>query len=79
MQYKWYIHKGSPLIQYIGNIAIREPRSVFDMNYCEIRCKYDGDFNTFHVMIDHNWNDSLNYQMIRSVSLLKEMIDVRDL
>ncbi len=30
------------------------------MNYCEIRCKYDDDFNTAHVMIDQNWNDSLN-------------------
>ncbi len=35
------------------------------MNYCEIRCKYDDDFNTAHVMIDQNWNDSLHYQMIQ--------------
>ncbi len=70
--------KGSPLIQSIGNIAIYEPWSAFGMNYCEIRCKYDDDFNTAHVMIDHNWNDSLNYQMIKSVNVLKDMIDVRD-
>ncbi len=44
----------------------------------KIRCKYDNDFNTSHVLIDQNWNDSLNYQMIQSVSVLKEMIDVRD-
>ncbi len=48
------------------------------MNYCEIRCKYDDDFNTAHVMIDQNWNDSFNYQMIQSVNVLKDMIDVRD-
>ncbi len=48
------------------------------MNYCEIRCKYNDDFNTVHVMIHQNWNDSLNYQMIQSVSVLKDMIDVRD-
>ncbi len=34
--------------------------------------------NTSHGMIDQNCNDSLNYQMIQSVSVLKEMIDVRD-
>ncbi len=45
---------------------------------CEIRCKYDHDFNTAHVMIDQNWNDSLNYQMIQSVNVLKDMIDIRD-
>ncbi len=48
------------------------------MNYCEIRCKDDDDFNTAHDMIDQNWNDSLNYQMIQSVNVLKDMIDVRD-
>ncbi len=50
------------------------PRSAFGMNYCEIRCKYDDDFNTAHVMTDQNWNDSLNYQMIQSVNVLKDMI-----
>ncbi len=70
--------KGSPLIQSIGNIAIYEPRSAFSMNYCEIRCKYDDDFNTAHVMIDQNWNSSLNFQMIQSVNVLKDMIEVRD-
>ncbi len=29
-------------------------------------------------MIDQNWNDSLNYQMIQSVNVLKVVIDVRD-
>ncbi len=29
-------------------------------------------------MIDQNWNDSLNYQMIQNVNVLKDMIDVRD-
>ncbi len=29
-------------------------------------------------MIHQNWNDSLNYQMIQSVNVLKDMIDVRD-
>ncbi len=29
-------------------------------------------------MIDQNWNDRLNYQMIQRVNVLKEMIDVRD-
>ncbi len=65
--------KGSSLIQ-----SIYEPRSVFVMNYCEIRHKYDDDFNTAHLMIDQNWNDSLNYQMIQSVNVLKYMIDVSD-
>ncbi len=55
-----------------------EPMSVFGMNYCEIRCKYDDDFNTVHLMIDQNWNDSLNYQMIQSVSMLKDIINLRD-
>ncbi len=40
--------------------------------------KYDDDFNTDHVMIDQNWNDFLNYQIIQSVNVLKDMIDVRD-
>ncbi len=35
-------------------------------------------FNTAHVMTDQNWNNSLNYQMIQSVNVLKDMIDVRD-
>ncbi len=64
-----------PLIQSISNIAIYEPRFAFDMNYGEIRCKYDDDFNTAHVMIHQNWNDSLNYQMIQSVNVLKDMIN----
>ncbi len=63
---KTIFQKGSPLIQTIGNIAIY------------IRCKYNDDFNTAHVMIDQNLNDSLNYQMIQSVSVLKDMIDVKD-
>ncbi len=71
-------HKGALLNQYVGNIAIYEPRSAFGMNYCEIRSKYDDDFNTAHVMIDHNWNDSLNYQMMQSVNVLTDMTDVRD-
>ncbi len=70
--------KGLPLIQSIGNIAIYEPRSVLGMNYYEIRCKYDDDLITAHVTIDQNWNDSLNYQMIQTVSVLTDMIDVRD-
>ncbi len=74
---KTIFQKGSPLIQSIGNIAIYEPRSAFGMNYCEIRCKYDDVCDTAHVMIDQNWNDSLNYQMIQSVNVLKDMIDVR--
>ncbi len=75
---KTIFQKGSPLIQSIGNIAIYEPISAFGMNYCEIRCKYDDDFNTAHVMIDQNWNDSLNYEMIQSVNVLIDMIKVRD-
>ncbi len=76
---KTIFQKGSPPIQSIGNIAIYEPRFAFGMNFCEIRCKYDDDFNTFHVMIDQNiLNDYLNYQIIQSVNVLKDMIDVRD-
>ncbi len=75
---KTIFQKGSPLIQFIGNITIYEPMSAFGMNYCEIRFKYDDDFNTAHVMIDQHWKDSLNYQMIQSVNVLKDMIDVRD-
>ncbi len=75
---KTIFQKGSALIQSISNITFYEPRSAFGMNYCEIRCKYDDDFNTAHVMIDQNWNDSLVYQMIQSVNVLKDMIDVRD-
>ncbi len=75
---KTIFQKRSPLIQSIGNITIYEPRSVFGMNNCEIRCKHDYDFNTAHVMINQNWNDSLNYQMIQSVSVLKDTIDIRD-
>ncbi len=68
---KTIFQKGSTLIQSIGNIAIYEqPRSAFGMNYCEIRCKYDDDFITAHVMIDQHWNDSLNYRMIQSVNVL---------
>ncbi len=29
-------------------------------------------------MIDHNWNDSFNYQRIESVNGLKDMIDIRN-
>ncbi len=47
---------GKTLIQSIGNIAIYEPKSAFGMDYCEIRCKYDDDWETAHVMIDKNWN-----------------------
>ncbi len=75
---KTIFQKGSPLIQSIGNIAFYEPMSAFGMNYCEIRCKYDDDFNTAHVMFEQNWNDSLNYQMIQCVNVLKDMIDIRD-
>ncbi len=70
---KTILQKGSPLIQSIGNIAIYEPRSVFGMNYCKIRCNYDDDFNSAHFMID-----SLNYKIIQSGNVLKDMIDVRD-
>ncbi len=55
---KTIFQKRSPLIQSIDNIAISVPRSAFGMNYCEIRCKYDDDFNTTHVMIDQNCTDS---------------------
>ncbi len=50
---KTIFQKGSPLIQSISNIVIYTPRSIFGMNYCEIRCKYHDDFNTVHVMIDN--------------------------
>ncbi len=51
---KTIFQKGSLLIQPIGNIAIYEPKSVFRMNYCEIRCKYVDDFNTPHIIIHQN-------------------------
>ncbi len=75
---KTIFQKGSHLIQSIGNITIYEPRSTFGMHYCEIRCKYDDDFNTAHIMIHQNVNDVLNYQLIQIVNVLKDMIDVRD-
>ncbi len=75
---KTIFQKESPLIQSVGNIAIYEPRSVFCIHYCKLRCKYDDDFNTDHVMIDQNWNDDSNYQMIQIVSVLTDIIDVRD-
>ncbi len=28
-------------------------------------------------IIDQNWNDSVNYQMIKSVNVLNDMIDVK--
>ncbi len=75
---KTIFQKGSPFIQSTGIIAIHEPRPVFGMYYCAIRCKYDDDIKTAYVMIDQKCNYSLNYQMIQSVNMLKDMIDVRD-
>ncbi len=49
-----------------------------DKDYCEIRCKYDDNFITYHGMIDKDFNYSLNDQMIQSVSMLKQMNGVRD-
>ncbi len=67
-----------PLASFSSIWKVSFPHYAFGMNYCEIRCKYDDDFNTAHVMIHQNWSDSFNYQMIQSVNVLKDMIDVRD-
>ncbi len=60
-----------PLSQSVGNIAIYETRSVFHMNYCEIRCKDDDYFNTAHVIVVQNCNDSWNYQMVSKCECVK--------
>ncbi len=54
-------------------------RQFSDNGEYQIKLSDNTDFfNTSHSMIHKYWDDCLNDQIIQSVSVLKEMIGIRD-
>lgn len=70
--------KGSPLIKNVATIAMNNPFSVFGTNYCAIKNMYNLDLSVSFKMIDVEWNDSVSDDVRCNVSVLRDMIDIRD-
>ncbi len=51
---------------------------MFCNNYVEIFGIYDADLNACHIMIMNNWCNSISGELRRNVSLVRDMIDIRD-
>ncbi len=72
-------HKyGSDVLKTAVNVARSNPLSVYYNNYVEISCMYDDDLNVCYNMIMNNWCNCIRVELRSNVSVLCDMIDIRD-
>jgi hypothetical protein len=77
--------KGSDLVNGVATIALSNPFSTFCYNVCEVSGKCNGPlydftgdvFKCFSHKLCNDWNDNVD-NLSGTISILKEMIDVRD-
>ncbi len=69
---------GSDVLNNVVNVARSNPFSVYYNNYVEISGMYDDDLNVCYNMIMNNWYNCISGELICNVSVLHDMIDIRD-
>ncbi len=69
---------GSHVLKTVVNVAWSNPFSVYCNNYVEISGMYDDDLNVCYKMIMNNWCNSISGELRSNVSILLDMIDIRD-
>ena len=69
--------KGSDLIRAVAQRALQNPFSVFCNNYCDIVCLY-GSIDKCIANCDREYFSDVSVETISNVSVLREMIDIRD-
>ncbi len=66
------------IIKTVVNVAQSNPFSVYCNDYVEKAGMYDDDLNVCYNMIMNNWCNSISGEFRSNVSLLCDMIDIRD-
>ncbi len=70
---------GSDVLKTVVNVSRSNPFSVHCNNYLEISGMYDNDdLNVFYNMIMNNWCNCISGEWKSYVSILRDMIDIRD-
>ncbi len=59
-------------------VARSNPFSVYSNNYVEISGMYDDDLNVCYNMVMNNWYNSISGELRSNVSVLRDMIDIRE-
>ncbi len=68
----------SDVLKTAVNVAWSNPFSVYCNNYVEISGMYDDDLNVCYNMIMNNWCNGISGELRNNVSVLLDMIDIRD-
>ncbi len=68
---------GLDVLKTVVNVARSNPFSVYCNNYVEISGMYD-DLNVCYNMIMNNWCNCISEELRSNVSVLRDMIDIRD-
>ncbi len=68
----------SDVLMTVFNVAWSNPFSVYCNNYVEISGMYDDDLNVCYNMIMNNWCNSISGELRSNVSVLRDMIHIRD-
>ncbi len=69
---------GSDVLETVFNVARSNPFSVYCNNYVEISGMYDNDRNVCYNMIMNNLCNSTSGGLRSNVSVLRDVIDIRD-
>ncbi len=69
---------GSDVLKTVVNVARGNPFSVYCNNYVEISGMFDDDLNVCYNMIMNNGCNSIRGELRSNVSVLRDMIDIRD-
>ncbi len=69
---------GSDVLRTVVNVAWSNPFSVYCNNYVEITGMYNDDLNVCYNMIMNNWCNNISGELRSKVSVLHDMIDIRD-
>ncbi len=69
---------GSDILKTVVNVAQSNPFPVYCNNYVEISGMYDDDLNVCYNMIMNNMCNCISRELRSNVSVLHDMIDIRD-
>ncbi len=68
----------SDVLKTVVNVAQSNPFSVCCNNYVDISGIYDDDLNVCYNIFMNNWCNSISGELRGNVSVLRDMIDIRD-
>ena len=77
-----FIHKAlnhkSPVISCVAKLSIQNPRSICGSNYCHIRYEYNIHEDVSATAIGRVWQAGVSDERLSDVSVLSDMIDIRN-